>query len=74
MVPVLHSGHSEPLKGGVHAVACGLCVVMAGYSAAAFVERRKTLGEWHWHLLLNAAIYTVGTVWEAGHVRRHAAK
>jgi hypothetical protein len=59
------SGESEALKGGVHAAACGLALVMAAYNSAAWWYRRER------HLGLNTAIYAVTIAWEVLQTRRH---
>lgn len=65
MLTVLDSGHAEPLKAVVHGAACALAAVMWAYNFAAWIRRREP------HLAVNAAIYGLATIWEAGHVRHH---
>lgn len=59
------SGEKEALKGGVHATACGLAVVMAVYNGAAWWYRRER------HLGINTALYTAAAAWEVMQTSRH---
>lgn len=68
---LLRSGEYEPLKAGVHAVACGVLGVCAIYSISALIARRVRTGHWQRHLAGNAVLYTAGTWWEAQQVKHH---
>jgi hypothetical protein len=59
------SGEKEGLKGGVHAAACGLAVIMTVYNSAAWWYRRER------HLSINAVVYATAAAWEIVQVRRH---
>jgi hypothetical protein len=59
------SGEMEPLKGGAHALACGLCAVMAAYNLAAYTFRREP------RLLGLGVLYAGGAVFEAKQTARH---
>lgn len=64
-LPLLHCGHCEPLKLGVHAGALALSVVCGVYNVAAWLSRRET------HLAVNAVLYTALSIWEQQHVAHH---
>lgn len=68
---VLRSGECEPLKAGVHAVACGALGLCAVYSIAAFIARRHRTGHYELHLAANAVLYTALTIWEQRQVQHH---
>ena len=59
------SGEKEGLKGGVHAAACGLAVVMTAYNSAAWWYRRER------HLGINSVLYVTAAAWEIVQVHRH---
>lgn len=59
------SGEDEALKGSFHAATAVLALLMAGYGFLAFAERREP------HLLVNGALYSALTVFEAFQVRHH---
>lgn len=65
MLGLLERGHAEPLKAAVHGAAMGLAAAMGLYNLAAWLRRREP------HLAVNAAIYGLAIVWEAGHVWHH---
>jgi hypothetical protein len=59
------SGEKEGLKGGVHAAACGLAVIMTVYNSAAWWYRRER------HLGINTVVYATAAAWEIVQVHRH---
>lgn len=59
------SGEQEGLKGGVHAAACGLAVIMTAYNTTAWWYRRER------HLGVNTVVYATAAAWEVIQVRRH---
>lgn len=61
----VQSGAMEPLKGGAHALACGLCAVMAGYNVVAYLFRRDM------RLLGLGVLYAGGAAFEAKQTARH---
>jgi hypothetical protein len=59
------SGEKEGIKGGVHAAACGLAVIMTAYNSAAWWYRRER------HLGINSMVYATAAAWEIVQVYRH---
>jgi hypothetical protein len=62
------SGEQEAIKGGVHAAAGALALVMAAYNAAAWCYRRQS------HLGANAVIYSVVVAWELRQTLHHVGR
>ena len=59
------SGEREEIKGGVHAVACAVAMVMAGYNIAAWHFRHQR------HLGINAVVYSLAVAWEVKQTLHH---
>lgn len=68
MTRYLQPGEAEPVKGAVHELARGLCVVMALYNVAAFAVRT---GQPRGHLAFNALLYGCGAWYERLQIARH---
>jgi hypothetical protein len=59
------SGEQEAIKGGVHAAAGALALVMAAYNATAWYYRHQV------HLGANAVIYSLVVAWELKQTLHH---